>query len=166
MGTTYPIAETDLLTWIQSRLQRWQQTGELKQWQEAFKQKSMHSIQNPKPVMGAHKTTNPRSYTFDPSITVPQDLKDHQGNVFHKGGTKINPLSQVSLTSTLLFIDGDDLEQQAWAEILDQKLAGKTKLVLVKGSPIDLMKQASKSVYFDQQGFLVKNWEYSKCQRW
>ena len=41
---------------------------------------------------------------------VPDEEADHKGQVFHKKGTKVNPLETQSLRCSLLFIDGDEFK--------------------------------------------------------
>ena len=59
----------------------------------------------------------------------------------------------------LLFIDGDDPGQKAWAHSKIQKAETreqKIKLILVKGAPLALSEELGLPVYFDQGGILVK----------
>ena len=66
--------------------------------------------------------------------------------------TIVNPLDTVSWGAPLLFLDGDDLDQIAWAKRQDSQ----AKWVLVKGKPLDLQKQRKRAIYFDQGGLLVR----------
>jgi conjugal transfer pilus assembly protein TraW len=86
-----------------------------------------------------------------------KDVVDHTGRVMHKKGTRINPLDYQEFTRKLLFIDGDNKEHVNYALIQHKKFGEDLKIVLVDGSPIELMK-THKMVrfYFDQQGYLTK----------
>ena len=97
-------------------------------------------------------TTNPRVFYYDPTITLPQDLKDHEGRVFARKGDTANPLQITPLTKLMLFIDGEDGRQVKWA--LHQSL--KSKIILVKGSPLKLEETHGYRFYFDQLGLLTK----------
>jgi len=150
-GHVFEIAEPDLLTQIEKRLQTLESNGEIKRHQDILVDRTRKSIRNPKPISSITKATSRREHTFDPFITVPYDLKDHQGQVFQKAGTRINPLKLRSLSSHLLFIDGEDAYQVAWAEQYQHK----SLVVLVSGSPFDLMEMWGRPVYFDQDGRLT-----------
>lgn len=59
------------------------------------------------------------------------------------------------LRAPLVFLDGDDTAQLAWAA---RRYAGaKAKLILVRGAPLELMKARQRRFYFDQGGTLVKH---------
>lgn len=152
MGETFAIGEEDFLKVIQKRLQNFKNSGDLHKHQQLLAQKAREKTLRPTPVSDLQKTTKPRSYTYDPSFVVPSDLKDHKGQVFAKAGTTINPLNQVSLSKPILFIDGDDETQIAWAK----KQKNSAKWILVNGSPLELETHLQKPVYFDQHGFLTK----------
>jgi len=89
---------------------------------------------------------------------VPYDLKDHEGRVFQEKGTMVNPLEMHSLKCPLLFVDGDDSQQVAWAIRQHQAAESlhKPKIILVQGSPFELSKKLNLPIYFDQSGVLVK----------
>jgi conjugal transfer pilus assembly protein TraW len=155
VGNTFEILEEDLLVVIERRLKKIEEEGNLEASQKQITQKVVDSIKRPKPVEVIQHTTKARSFTYDPRITVPYDLKDHQGKVFHAKGTKVNPLNYKSLTKPLLFIDGDNQPQVEWAIAQDSQIP-QALIILVKGSPFDLMEKLDRAVYFDQEGTLVK----------
>lgn len=155
-GQTFTISEVDLLEQIQSRLSSLEADGSLLEHQQKIAQKTKEGVERPHPVEGVAKTQKARGFTFDPSITVPYDLKDHQGRIFQKKGEKVNPLDQVVLSKTLVFFDGDDPVQQAWVMEEIKESQEKFKLILVKGAPLELMEQWRIPVYFDQSGVLCK----------
>ena len=86
------------------------------------------------------------------------DLKDHQGRVFAKKGTKINPLETVNLSHNLIFFDGDDEEQVAWAKekFSESIKTNSIRLILIKGAPLKLAEELNIPVYFDQGGLTQK----------
>jgi conjugal transfer pilus assembly protein TraW len=152
VGTTFEILEEDLLEVIESKLKKLEGERNLQKHQEKIAKQAQKKIKCPKPVEGIKHTKEPRSFIYDPSITVPYDLKDYRGAVFHEKGTKINPLDYKSLSKPLLFIDGDDEAQVNWAR--EQK--PNSQIILTKGSPFELMEKLDRSVYFDQEGTLAK----------
>lgn len=155
-GNTYQIKEKSLLEEIQEKLQEAKKDGRLDKFQNGVKKQMLDQASEPKPVAGIVKATSSRDWLYDPSVTWPDDLKDQNGKVFYRAGTKVNPLDKISLTKALLFIDGSDESQLKWA--LDQynRRNSRAKIILVKGKIIDLMKKKKVRLYFDQEGFLTK----------
>ena len=72
------------------------------------------------------------------------------GCAIHARGTQVNPLDSVPLRAELLFFDGDDPDQLAWA----LRQSPNAKLILVRGAPLKLMKARQRRFYFDQGGKL------------
>ncbi len=110
-GQTFPIQEKNILEVIQEKLKSLEESGALKDHQQKIVERVKQALKRPTTVEGIKTTTQPRVFTFNPSIVVPYDLKDHQGQVFQQAGTVINPLHYHSLTKPLLFIDSDDCQQ-------------------------------------------------------
>lgn len=153
-GHVFEIEEEDVLTLIESRLQRLQKEGKIERLQKELEQRVRHFFERPQPVTGLRRVTETRTWTFDPSISLSHDLRNHTHKLFYKAGTRVNPLKIRSLHKRLLFLDGDDPEQVAWA--MEQEKAGpKVVWILVKGAPFTFL-SAKRSVFFDQQGVLVK----------
>lgn len=153
-GVIYPIEEQDPVALIEQKLKVMEDSGELKQRSLELQKKARASVERPKPVEGIIRASQGRIFTFDPSYEVKADLKDHLGRTFAKKGTKINPLEAVSLSQKLLFFDGDDEEQLAWAK--EQLQKGSVRLILTKGTPLALAEELRVPVYFDQNGVLTK----------
>lgn len=144
---TYPIAEPDLLQVIQATLKEKTDNGELARWQEQQFETAKNTIDRPEPVNGLTPAITTRSWLFNPSITLPNQST---------AGKQFNPLDKVTWTDTLIFYDGDNPEQVAWAVQLDQELKGKDKLILINGSVNEQMQKFQKRIYFDQGGRLIQ----------
>ena len=155
-GTVYPIVEQDFLKEIMAKLGVMEKNGKLAKFQNGVKKQMVDSVNKPKPVAGITTTKFAKSWLFDPSVFLNHDLADQNGRVFYKAGSKVNPLDHLSLTRTIIFIDGDDEMQVRWAIKQDKLKKNKTKIILVKGAIIDLMKQTKTRLYFDQNGTLTK----------
>jgi conjugal transfer pilus assembly protein TraW len=155
LGQTYAIEEPHLLRYIEQTLRDKEKTGELASLEEQAKGRVIESIRNPKPLGGIRPTQTARTFYFDPSIKVEQNITDDKGNIIVPAGTIKNPLEVVSLSKHLLFFDGTDREQVRYARTLIDHYNGKVKPILVAGSYLDLMKAWQRSVYFDQQGVLT-----------
>lgn len=153
IGHSFEISEESFLTMIQRRVQQASVDGKLEGMEEDIKKRVKERVLNPLPVEGIQKTQEERSYYFDPSVTVENDIRDHKGALIHAKGTKVNPLKTFSWGVPLLLIDGSDQEQVSWA------LAQTGKVVLVKGSPIELYRQTGHRFYFDQGGKITQKFQ-------
>lgn len=152
-GDLYPITEPDMLTTIHDRLQAMQESGELAEQQEAFKQRVIKNSLRPAPVRGLKLATQNSTHFIDPTFVVGQDLADHEGRVFARKGDKVNPLDSVPFLQTLFFIDADDDRQIAWMR--NQRPATPIyKIILVNGDIRKATEQLDTRIYFDQEGVL------------
>lgn len=154
-GALFPIEEHNLIEVIQTRLAKLQQEGTLTMHQRNIQNKVKKQIERPTPVEGITHTIKPRTFTVDPTITVTQDLKDHQGRVFYQKGQRVNPLESRALTKPLLFIDGDESSHLTWAFFMLKRYP-LAKVILVKGAPLQMMKDLGLQVFFDQFGKITK----------
>lgn len=171
-GVVCSIEEEDPVQLIQQKLKLMEERGELERHYLELQEKTKAAVERPKPVEKITKAQRSRIFYYDPTYVVAEDLKDHRGRVFYRKGTRINPLEIVSLSQSLLFFDGDDKQQKAWAkdqlskachQTSDKKSPNKTcsetnapKIILVKGSPLSLAEDFNQPVYFDQGGLLCK----------
>lgn len=156
VGPIYPVAETDLLKLIQTRLLEKQNSGELARLQKEAVQRSVRLIENPKPVPGIRKTTKAGYFYHDPSIIVSHNITDTTGRILIPAGTRVNPLDYVSLSKRLVFFDAREPAQVRLAENLIRQHEGRIKPILTGGSYMALMRQWKRSVYYDQDGTLTK----------
>tara|TARA_A100001391_G_scaffold188617_1_gene159312 strand:+ start:6320 stop:6934 length:615 start_codon:yes stop_codon:yes gene_type:complete len=152
-GHVWSIAEPDLLAQIHARLAAMEASGETKRLNEALKRKTIARVNRPEPVAGIVRAARKRQWHFDPTITVNEAIADDKGRTVIAAGARVNPLDSVALRHPLVFLDGDDATQLAWA---NQRF-GKTgaKFILVRGAPLQLMKARQRRFYFDQGGKLV-----------
>lgn len=157
-GVIYSIEEQDPIALIQKKLKVMDDNGELARRNLELQKKARTSVERPKPVEGIIKATEDRIFYYDPTYVVKKDLYDHQGRIFAKKGSRINPLETVSLSTNLLFFDGDDAAQLDWVkeQLTKSREAKLLRLILVKGAPLTLSEELKVSVYFDQGGILTK----------
>jgi conjugal transfer pilus assembly protein TraW len=154
-GAVFPVVEADLLSVIQKRLMTMQANGEIDRANQALAERTVAKVRRPAAVAGIETATEERRWRFDPTITVRQDLRDARGRVIVAAGTRVNPLDTVPLRQRLVFINGDDPGQVAWARTMTTALSA--KLILIAGSPFALMKAEQRRFYFDQQGTLIRH---------
>lgn len=152
-GAVFPIVETDLLSVIRGRLEAMQASGATETMNRKLAARTRARVERPTPVPGIVAAARPRSWVYDPTITVGQDLRDARGVVLVTAGTRVNPLDTVGLRQRLIFLNGDDPMQVKWA--LGNSTALDAKLILVGGSPFASMKSAQRRFFFDQSGTLT-----------
>lgn len=155
VGPVYPIAEQDMLQTIEERLTALEESGELTRIEEDAKARYQAYVERPEGVRLPRATQN-RTYYVDPSLTVPYDIKDHEGRIIHPAGTTINPLDYMTLSKQLLFFDGDDPVQVEWARSMVDGDPVHIKPILTNGPVLALMKEWQVRLYFDQKGKLVE----------
>ena len=128
-----------------------QESGTLETYQKQLAEHAKKKALNPEPLHHIQHTQLPRSFYYDPTLTLSEDLIDHDGQIFGKQGDKANPLEIIPLTKELLFIDGEDELQVTWA--LSRTFP--SKIILVKGQPLKLEERHHRPFYFDQLGLLT-----------
>ena len=163
-GASWPIAEADLLTEIADRMTEMSESGEWARLESGAIEKARHSLEEPTPVAGIVPVLERRVRRFDPTITVAENLVGPNGEIIAAAGTRVNPLAHAPLTSALLFIDGRREVEVAWA--LAQAKSGNhseagsrtgvesTRIILLAGRPLELMRLHGRSFYFDLGGRL------------
>ena len=158
-GKTFSIQEEDAVVMFERKARDFVQTSKWELFKQKFIKRVKKRINRPVSVAGITKAAQTRIFYYDPSITVPYDLKDQLGNVFQRAGTTVNPLQISPFKEHMIFIDGDDDSQVAWLKeiyLSDSKRKQMAKVVLVNGSPFELMELLSHKIYFDQQGLITK----------
>lgn len=153
MGEAWPITEPDLLEVIRARLELTKATGKLNEMNARFADRVKANVQRPTPVAGIVAAIEDRSWKYNPSVTIENDVRDHKGNLIATAGLRINPLDTIGMKQKLVFINGDNPAEVSWAMAQGDDL--RAKVIMVKGSPFDLMKANRRRFYFDQQGSLV-----------
>ncbi len=151
-GALFPVEEPSVLDTIFARLSEMEDNGELAQMEEDMKEKALSRVNRPIPVEGLGVAEEYRSYTVDLSITLDRDLSDHRGVVFARAGTRVNPLEHSRFNQRLVFIDGDDPDQVAFA--VDLASQEPVKLILINGAPLELTEAHQMLFYFDQGGVI------------
>lgn len=154
-GALFPITEPDLLEQIQRKLMALQASGATAKLNEDLKKRTIAKVNRPAPVSGLGVAVAIRSWAFDPTISVAEDISDDKGRLIMAAGTRVNPLDTVPLRQTLVFLDGDDPAQLDWAT--KTFVASTAKLILVGGAPLQLMRGKQRRFFFDQGGKLVRH---------
>lgn len=154
VGPVYEIIEEDMLAHIERRLLELTRDGRLARLENEMRARAEDKLAAPPPAEGVRTTTAPRSYWFDPSITLPQPITTPEGRVLAAAGTRVNPLDTRAWSGRLLFLDGRDPRQHAFA--LRHLGDGKTKPVLIAGDFRPLSRNWKIPVFYDQGGELTR----------
>lgn len=151
-GHTYEIAEEDILKFIEKKLAK----ADLEKLNNEMKSRTTNYVERPAAVRGITNAKEEKTLYYDPTYILQNDIRDHEGKLIHRAGTKINPLSYLPLREDLIFIDGDNKDQIRLALSLRKKKAGKGKIILLKGSPLALQRKHKVWIYFDQAGIITR----------
>jgi len=142
-GSTYPIQEQNILEYLHERL-----LNSTQEERELITKKQIRALQEPA-ALNLPNSTRYRCFYFDPTIVVKEDIRDHEGKLIVKKGTRYNPLENNVLNNDLLFFDATQESHLMWVK----RSAG--LWILVKGKPLQLEEQEKHPVYFDQFGYLT-----------
>lgn len=154
-GEVFEIGELDMLEYIKAKLKQMEQDGTMTLKQEEMKSRVGEYVHRPFVNSLLARTTNPKTWEYDPTYIVPEDIKDQDGNIIYLQGHRHNPLDSTFLETNLVFIDGDDKHQVQWAQRFLSSAEKPSKIILVNGEPLELMKKYKVRYYFDQQNALT-----------
>lgn len=158
-GELFPIAEPDLMALIMEKVAALVGGDGLRRMEEDAQAKARRFADAP-PGRKLPRATVTVSRTFDPAITLNRDLADQNGQVFAAAGTEVNPLAWSQFSKAILFIDGDDADQVAWA--LTQGDETNSLIVLTSGRPLELSRRHGRRFWFDQNAVLTTRFQIAK----
>ena len=158
-GEVFPIAEPDVLALIKGKISAMIADGGMERLTTEMQDKARGYANRPK-GLALPRATEDRSFTLDLSIRVDHDLADQNGVVFAAAGTVVNPLAWSGFDKTILFVDGDDPDQVAWAVRQGDELD--SLIVLTQGAPLDLSKTWGRRFWFDQSGILSNRFQIAR----
>jgi conjugal transfer pilus assembly protein TraW len=149
IGETFPVAERSFLSLIESRLKGLADSGELDAVKEQWINQVNEHAHRPTPC-GLPRATVARTHHYNPSVTLGQDIKDHEGRVLMRAGTHVNALDNLyGYQPHWIFFNADDKAQIAWAKnLLNQDK--KAKVILTGGDIGDAERTLNVEIFFDQ----------------
>jgi conjugal transfer pilus assembly protein TraW len=155
-GALFPVVEQNALDMLLERLSDLEDSGKIAELQKQWLLKVRSSAKRPQDAIeNIVRATEKKVRYFDPSITLRSDLRDHEGTVFVKAGKVVNPFDYLpGYNPLLLFIDGDDREQVRFA-IEKLKEQEELRIILLRGSVLELMEEEGVRMYFDQKGIMA-----------
>ncbi|MDN4571860.1 conjugal transfer protein [Pandoraea cepalis] len=159
---TYAL-DRDASEQIKDVMRKKQANGELDRFWKDYRDRTIASIKNPASLGIKSDYTNStelRALKF----SIPNDYKDQTGKVIVKRGTIVEPLKIMPLTTGLIFIDGNDPQQVAYA--IKRSQTESLKIVLTAGSPYSLRVKYREvpwhgglgvPFYFDQRKMIINS---------
>ncbi len=155
IGPVFELTEPNLLVGLYKRFDELEREGAVEKLREDMTRKTKSYVFEPRPVEGVGRAERTTVRYFDPSITVKENLADQNGRVFAWKGTVVNPLDHVLKPPPVMaMIDGGDPAQVEWAKSVGDEI--NSRIILVRGRPIDLTKEHQRRFYFDQDGLITK----------
>lgn len=147
-GTSFEVVEEGFIAMIKRRLSK----IDIDAHQKIIASQAKKQIEEPKPVAGLKKTEQERSFYYDPTYVLQEDIYLPDGSLLHAKGYKFNPLEQLNLNYRLFFIDGREKAQIKWAK---SHASEDDKLILIAGKPREVEEELQRAVYFDQFAELI-----------
>lgn len=160
-GHQWNIDEEDGVQQMINKLKKMEQDGTLSKLQKQYQQDFIERMNNPEPIAGISKATEPRTYRVDPSIVIDEPITNADGVVIVAPGTRINPLDYTGWSKAVVLIDARDKDQ---VDFVKKRLVDhpNDKIILVGGSFIRLMKDLKVRVYYDLGGAFTKRFKLTK----
>jgi len=155
-GAIWPVAEPDLLEEIEARLHEMERSGELARLEDEARADARRKLEEPDPAPDIAPAREERTRLFDPAITVARDILTPGGVVIAAAGTRVNPLERMTMARGLLFVDGRREAEIAWALEREEEGGRPSKIVLLAGRPLELMRRHGRPFFFDQGGRLAQ----------
>lgn len=157
VGEIFEIEEPNFLDVLYARFAKLEAEGAVDKLRIDMVTRTKAYVLEPRPVEGIVKATKDSVRYFDPSITVQEDLADHNGMVFAKKGSVVNPLDHVYSAPKIIMIDGSDPAQVEWS--MKQGDETNSVITLIRGRSIDLTKEHGRRFWFDQDGIIAHRFE-------
>ncbi|HHH46126.1 MAG TPA: type-F conjugative transfer system protein TraW [Thiotrichales bacterium] len=155
VGPVWEIAERDLLAVIEGRVRDFMDSGRWEKEKKKMRERARAYLAHP-PGISLPRAAERSKRLMDPTLVVPYDIRDAEGNLLYAAGTRVNPLDRVSLSAPLLFIDATDDDQvDLAARLAEQDETGALRVILVDGPYTDTAKRLGRQIWFDQRGYIA-----------
>lgn len=157
IGKTYPIGEQSLIEYIKARATQMMEDGSWEKLRQQAVKTTEQRIDYPPVISGISKTAESSVRYFDPSIRINQDIVDpYTKTKLATKGQMINPTNYMPFNNELIFIDGRDPEQVAYAVREAKQAKMRTSIVLIAANKFrELMKDQHQLMFYDQGAVLV-----------
>ena len=177
-GAIFEIKEEGFVAMMQRKLKGVNLAEHEQRMQDLARQR----VEEPTPVFGVTRARETVSHSFDPSYVLGEDVFLPCGKLLYPAGTRVNPLDYMEWGGRMVFIDGRDSTQMAWAKdnyltteafdkngpklpqglddqnegnTANRSISSDTKIILTGGRPLELERELEHPIYFDQFGELT-----------
>ncbi|WP_319549527.1 hypothetical protein [Desulfogranum marinum] len=140
VGTTYPIAESDILAELRGQVAK--NNHARKQWCEQIK------TYQPADLHNLPLATTDRTFQVDMTYSLNRDLTDADGKLIYPKGYTFNPLDYINFPGCILVIDGADPEQVAWFKQTPYAENHQVKLLITEGMAPELIQTLQRPVFY------------------
>lgn len=154
-GEIFPVIEPDLFSQIAAKFAAMEDAGEVDRINQMLRERSVARMERPPAVPGLSRTSSPRAFHYDPTVTLIEDITTPDGQVIARAGEQFNPLDYTPMRQRIIFFDGDDAEQATWAKAQTETREVQVSAILVNGPVLDLTRNWGFQVFFDQGGKLT-----------
>ena len=150
VGDTFPVAEMSFLTFIESRLNQLQESGQMQAIQERMIADVNQHVNRPT-SLNLSRINQSETHHYTPSIVLRSPIIDHLNQILIPAGTRVNALEQLpSYQPNWMFLDADDSAQLLWGQ-LTLKTHPDAHVILTGGSVADAENTLNTEIFFDQQ---------------
>lgn len=150
VGDTFPVAEMSFLTFIESRLNQLQESGQMQAIQERMIQDVSQHVNRPT-SLNLQRLNQSETHHYTPSIVLSSPIVDHLNHILIPAGTRVNALEQLpSYQPHWMFLNADDAAQLLWGQ-LTLSAYPDAHVILTGGAVIDAEKVFNTEIFFDQQ---------------
>ncbi len=140
VGTTYSIAEPDMLSQLQGQVAK--NDHARKQWLEQIK------TYQPADLHNLPQATTDRTFQVDMTYTLNRDLTDADGKLIYPKGYSFNPLDYINFPGGIVVIDGAAPEQVAWFKQTPYAENHQMKLLITDGLAPELIQILQRPVFY------------------
>jgi len=140
VGTTYPIAEPDMLADLQEQVRRNKEAR--KQWVEQIK------TYQPADLQALPQATADRTYQVDMTYTLNRNLTDADGKIIYPKEYSFNPLNYINFPGSIVVIDGGNPAQVKWFKQTPYADNHQVKLLITDGLAPELIETLQRPVFY------------------
>ena len=141
-GATYPIAEKDALSELMQKIRQ-------VDWKKQFSGLKQSALSfEPPDLARLPRAKRDRTFSVDPTYTLPFNIPDGKGGILYPKGYTFNPLDYVGLPDVFVFFDGGDKKQVEWFMRSPYAKESNVMIFLAGGSYLQLAKKLHRPIFY------------------
>ena len=150
VGDAFLVEEMSFLTFIESRLNQLQESGQMQAIQKRIIQDVSQHVNRPT-QLNLQRISKSATHHYTPSIVLSSPIIDHLNHILIPAGTSVNALAQLpAYQPHWMFLNADDLAQLRWGQ-LTLRAYPDAHVILTGGAVSDAEKALNTEIFFDQQ---------------